>query len=207
MGNRKTPTSANARFIELGSLGQPFRSLVNVDHLTNLRYEQSVEDIEIPLGPGTEATYGDDGEMLTPPILAETRKEPTLVGFKIVLLFGEQGQTIAFNNEAESIACYNSILDMIAGTGNPIARMPKLQPMPPEFAPSNLLDPDGVPLDMLSPEEREALADDDVPGEVPDLTDGELSQLENPVIDIDAIADAVEDGLGSDPVEPDDERQ
>ena len=206
MGNRsKAINSGNARFIELGAEGQPFRSLINVDHLTNLRYEHKIEQREIPI-PGAqavEATYDDAGEMLTPPIPAETTMEPILTGFNIILMFGEQGQTIYFNNEGESVATYNRILDMIAGTGNPTARMPKLKVMPPQTIPGDLVGPDGSPI--VGPDGKPldlspANSEDLVP---PPLTDEEMDQLENPEIDIDAIADAVEEGLGEDPPEQD----
>ena len=75
---------------------------------------------------------------------------------------------------------------MMVGVGAPIARMPKLKAEPEE---SPIVGADGQPV-----------ANDDIelPGEVPDLTDEELAQLENPEIDVDALADAVEDGLGAD---------
>jgi len=196
MSAKKRPYNGNARFIELGSLGQPFRTLINVDHLTNLRYEQKIELQEVPVpggAPAKDAVYDKDtGEMLAPPQAAETQKIPMLMGFNIVLVFGAETQAIFFNDEAQSVTVYNTVLDMISGTGAPIARMPKLTPQPPEEVPSGLVGADGAPLGAVN--------DDDVPapGEVPDLTDEELDQLANPEIDVDAIADAVDKGVDDD---------
>jgi hypothetical protein len=191
MSRNKAPYRGNARFIELGSLGAPFRSLVNVDHITNVRFEQKIR--EIP------AQYDDNGEMTAPP-------QQVFEGWAIILVLGHGagGQNIMFPDEQQAVACYNTILDMIVGTGAPIARMPKLRITPP---PSDLVGPDGKPIEM-SDEEKAALADNDeeaLPGEdgVPPLTDEELDQLENPEIDVDAIADAIEDGLGDESETPD----
>jgi hypothetical protein len=185
----KTPYRGNARFLELGTLGAPFRSLINVDHITNVRFEQSIGQ--------QEAEYDKDGEMTAPP-------QQWSEGWKliIVLAHGAGGQNIMFPTEAQAVGCYNTILDMIAGVGAPIARMPKLKvtPEPEPGSELGLLGPDGQPLGEMSPAEKDALAGNDamLPGEVADLTDEEIDQLENPEIDIDAIAEAVEDGLGDD---------
>ena len=191
MANRKSPNAGNARFIELGSLGAPFRSLMNVDHITNIRYEQKIEETEVPVTEGKAAVFNDAGEMLSPPEQGETRMELSLVGWNIMIQLGETGQTIFFPEEEGAVNCYNTILDMIARTGNPISRMPKLKPMPKPID-SPIVGADGSPF----------IADD-----VPPFTEEELNQLENPEIDIDAIADAINDGLDKDdPVYPDDGR-
>lgn len=176
----KRPYHANARFIELGSAGAPFRSLVNVDHITNIRFEQKITDVP--------AQFDDDGNMTAPP-------QQYLEGWTIVLVLGHGagGQNIVFPTEEQAVEVYNTMLDMIVGTGVPIARMPKLTVSPPPPEQSELLGPDGEPL--------EAVNDEPLPGEVPDLTEEELAQLENPEIDVDAIADAVEDGFGTEPVD------
>ena len=182
----KQPYRSNARFIEIGSPGAPFRSTVNVDHITNVRFEQKIETIE--------PQFDDDGNMTQPP-------QQIFQGWQIVLMLahGGGGQNIFIPNEDGAVALYNQILDMIAGTGAPIMRLPKLKPTPP---PSDLVGPDGKSIEM-SEEELEALAangEDFLPGEdgVPPLTDEELDALANPEIDVDAIADAVEAGVGSD---------
>lgn len=196
MSAKKRPYSGNARFLELGSLGQPFRTLINIDHLTNCRYEQKIEMQEIPKpggAPAKPAQYDDAGEMVAPPQAPETEQIPVLAGFNIVLVFGSETQAIFFNDEDQSVTVYNTILDMIAGTGVPIARMPKLTPQPPEEEPSKFLGPDGAPLGAGNDDD-----DTPAPGEVPDLTDEELDQLENPEIDVDAIADAVDQGVDDD---------
>ena len=164
MGNRKSPNAGNARFIELGSPGAPFRSLINVDHISNIRFEQKIEQMP--------ATPDED----------ETRMEHVLTGWNIIIQLGETGQTIFFPEERQAVDCYNTILDMIGGTGNPLARMPKLRPMPASPQASAIVDANGAPI-----------ADD-----VPPLTEEELDALEHPEIDVDAIAEAVEDGLGTD---------
>ncbi len=181
----KQPYRSNARFIEIGSPGAPFRSLVNVDHITNVRFEQKIESIE--------PQFDDDGNMTQPP-------QQIFQGWQIILMLahGAGGQNIFIPNEDGAVALYNQILDMINGTGAPIMRLPKLKAQP---QPSGIVGPNGEELPM-SPEELDALAQDDefLPGEdgVPPLTEEELDQLENPEIDVDAIADAVEAGVGSD---------
>ena len=170
----KQPYRSNARFIEIGSPGAPFRSLVNVDHITNVRFEQKIDQID--------PKFDDDGNMIAPP-------QQVFQGWQIILMLahGSGGQNIFIPNEDGAVALYNQILDMINGTGAPIMRLPKLKATPP---PSDIVGPDGQPLgeDFI------------LPGEdgVPPLTDEELDQLEHPEIDVDAIADAVEAGVGSD---------
>lgn len=178
MSRSKGTYRGNARFIELGTLGAPFRSLINVDHITNVRFEQKIGS--------EEPQYDDEGKMTAPP-------QQYLEGWTvlIVLAHGAGGQTIMFPDEQQAINCYNSLLDMVVGTGAPMARMLKLKPQP---EPSQIEGLDGQPLGEMSDAEKDALAPDDIPP----LTDEELDQLENPEIDVDAIADAVDDGLGKD---------
>ena len=182
MGGKRRPASGNARFIELGSPGAPFRSLVNIDHITNVRFEQHIIN--------ADPEYDDQGNMTSP-----GGQMPA--GWKVVIVLGHGagGQNIAFPDEHQAAACYNEILDMIQGVGGPIARKPKLEfEQLPE--PSSMLGPDGKPLDLGVPGNDDL--EDPLPGEVPELTDEELDQLENPEIDVDGIADAVEEGLGKD---------
>ena len=197
----------SARFIELGSLGAPFRSLINVDHITNIRFEQKIGN--------EEATYDDGGEMTAPP-------QQFLEGWHlvIVLAHGAGGQNIMFPDEQSAVACYNNVLDMIVGTGAPMSRMVKLKVTPEESKIEGL---DGNPIDgndddqlhdeleipvkdtrdpPLKPGEAIAM----MPGEsgAPPLTDEELDQLANPEIDVDGIAEAIKLGLGADDKPADD---
>lgn len=157
----KAPYRGNARFIEIGTDGAPFRSLVNVDHITNIRFEQKIG--------GTE-------------------EQPVLEGWLVILLLGHGagGQNIFFPVEAQAVEVYNSILDMIGHTGAPVTRMARLKPQPVQ---SPILGANGEAANAEAP------GDD-----IPPLTDEELDQLANPEIDVDAIADAIEDGLGADEV-------
>ena len=95
-----------------------------------------------------------------------------MAGWNVILQFTEQGQRINFEKESDAVDFYNKMLDMIANTGAPISRLKRLTTQ--ASTPAN---------------------DDD---EIPDLTDEELDQLEDPEIDVDAIADAVNAGVGSD---------
>ncbi len=161
----------NARFIELGSLGAPFRSLINVDHITNVRFEQKIGN--------EEAQYDDAGEMTAPP-------QQFLEGWTIVLVLGHGagGQNIMFPTEEAAVGCYNTILDMIVGTGAPMSRMQKLKVTPEESLIEGL---DGAPI----------ANDDSLPGDDDDVvTDDDVDALANPDVDVDAIADAVEAGVG-----------
>ena len=151
--NKRISTfQGNARFIELGAVGAPFRSLLNVDKIINVRFEQNV---------GTkEAEYGTDGEMTAPP-------EQWLQGWNVLIDHDRAGQTIAFPDEESAVECYNTILDMIAGTDVPMARMPKLETQPPISMIEGL---DGTPMS---------------PDFVPELTEAELDALSNPEFDTD----------------------
>lgn len=175
MSRNRATYRGNARFLELGSVGAPFRSLVNVDHITNVRFEQKIGQ--------SEAKYDDNGEMTEPP-------QQWLEGWAIILVLahGAGGQNIMFPDEQQAVSCYNTILDMIGGVGAPISRMPKLRVTP---EPSVIEGLDGAPI---------ADNDDALPGEdgVPPLTDEEVDQLENPEIDVDGIAEAIDKGLGTD---------
>ena len=160
MSKNRSPNAANARFIELGSPGMSFRSLINVDHLTNMRFEEAFTEVESPVG-GLETVSN---------------------GWHIVLVLGEHGQTIAFPEESQAVAVYNTILDMIIGTGNPMARMGRLQTRP-------------TPSPIIGAENVWANDDEYVDPYDQPLTDEEIDQLENPEIDVDAIADAIDGGL------------
>lgn len=166
MGSNRKPYSGQARFIELGSLGAPFRSLINVDHISNVRFEQKIGQ--------SDAEYDDAGQMTAPP-------QQFLEGWIVIIVIahGAGGQNIMLPTEAQAVELYNTILDMVAGVGAPIARMPKLRVEP---DPSPIVGADGESL----------------PGEVPELTEEELDQLEHPEIDVDGIADAIDEGLGDD---------
>jgi hypothetical protein len=174
--NRKTSYTGNARFFELGSPGAPFRSLINADHLTNVRFEQRIENQQIP------AQFDDDGTMTAPP----QEGEPELVGWNILLLFGSDTQAIAFKDEQQAVECYNTILNMLQGIGCPMARVPKLEVMPPLPEESLIQGLDGAPI-----------ANDDVP----DLTDEEKAQLADPEIIAGAFDDAFDDALDETEVE------
>jgi hypothetical protein len=181
--SNKTPYHGNARFLELGSPDQPFRSLVNIDHLSNCRFEQDIRHSDIP------AQYDADGSMTAPP----QQSDPFLVGWKVVLLFDapQQTQAISFTVEEQAIHMYNLILDMISNAGVPVSRCSKLKPMP---KPSGLVDADGNPVEAAGNDDGYLPDEDDAP----ELTDDELDQLEHPEIDVDAIADAIEEGVGDD---------
>lgn len=171
MSNKRRSYTAQARFIEIGSPGAPFRSLVNVDHVTNVRFEQKVDTIE--------PEFDDDGNMTKPP-------QHHVQGWQITLALahGAGVQNIFIPNEDGAVALYNQILDMINGTGAPISRLPKLTV---QETPSPIIGANGQPV-----------ANDELPGES-ELSDDELDQLEHPEIDVDAIADAVEQGVKDEP--------
>jgi hypothetical protein len=164
----KSPYRGNARFIELGTEHRTFRSLINVDHITNVRFEQDIQEVE--------AQYDENGVMTAPP-------QQLLAGWVVYLVLRDQGQRIAFDDEEQAVTTYNVIIDSINAVGVPIRRLPKLKC---DYVAANSDANDGHFLE------------DDLPFEIPELTDEELDQLEHPEFDIDAIADAVKTGAGSD---------
>lgn len=160
--SRKAPYRGNARFIELGSVGAPFRTTINVDHISNIRFEQRIKQID--------AEYDDDGRMTRPP-------QEIADGWNVVFVIGHGagGQSIFFPEEQHAAECYNTVLDLIQNLGIPIQRMTRIR----------------VP----NRSTQATPGNDDLEDEMPDLTDEELDQLENPEIDVDSIAEAVDQGL------------
>lgn len=165
----KSNYRGSTRFIEVGSPNSSFRSLLNVEHVSNVRFEQDIQQID--------AQYDEDGEMTAPP-------QQMLLGWVIVIHFGDTGQKIAFADEEQAVECYNMILDMISDVGVPMRKQKKLEAQT-DSDQISFLDADGNAIN------------DELPGEVPELTEEELDALANPEFDIDAIADAVEAGLGA----------
>lgn len=181
----RTQYRGNARFFELGSVGAPFRSLVNIDHLTNVRFEQKIETLE--------AQFDDDGKMTMPPM---QQAQGWLI--TLVLGHGAGGQNILFPDEEQAVACYNDILLHIERAAVPMVRLPRLEPQP-KPPPAPVIEGlDGAPIAANGEDEALRLLRTGEDG-VPPLTDEELDQLEHPEIDVDGIADAVEEGLGTEP--------
>ena len=89
-GSGKPQTYAsNARFIEIGSPGVPFRSLVNIDHIVNVRFEQATMQPE-------------EG----PPVLID--------GWVVTVSLINQANTLNFPDLDSAINMYNELLDQIA---------------------------------------------------------------------------------------------
>jgi hypothetical protein len=144
MSKNRPLGAGNARFIEIGAASIPMRSLINVDHISNVRFEENFTEIESPLG----------GVQMIPN------------GWQIALAINDYAQSFAYESQADAVYAYNLVLDMIANVGCPISRLGKLK--------AEYVDP----------------YDD-----VPPLTDEEVAALENPEIDVDAIANAINGGL------------
>ena len=159
----------NARFIEIGSPGVLFRQLVNIDQITNLRFEERLEKQE-------------DGESI-------------VSGYDVIIAFEANSNSIFFHDADQAIGLYNVLLDQIIAVGAPMTRLPKLE-LPAEA--SAIVGADGTPVDAtdlhaeLAGGEGAGIAEND-DGDDFELTDADLELLENPVIDEDAIAAAFED--------------
>lgn len=153
----------NARFIEIGSENVLHRQFVNIDHITNLRFEEQLEERE---------------------------EQVVVVGFNVIIGFENSNNQVAFRTPEPAIALYNALVDQMQSVGIPMTRLPKLE-MP--SMPSGLLGADGVPVDAsdrhpgLAGGEGEGVNEDAF-----ELSDEDLAMLENPEIDEDAIADAFE---------------
>ena len=114
MANRKGPYSGNARFIEIGSPGIPFRFLVNIDHIDAVRFEEMD-----PLNTdGSKAQFG----------------------WSVNVVLNGQGNQLGFPTMEMAINCYNNTLAMIRAAGVPGTWGPELEPPEP---PSPILGPDG----------------------------------------------------------------
>jgi hypothetical protein len=125
----KRAYAGNARFVEIGSPGVPFRFLVNLDTLEGMRFEEKLEVVKLPV-PGTG--IGD--------IPLEHTEEIQGVGWAVVLLIGGRMNNIDFPSIEPAMACYNAIMSMIEAVGVPMASGSKLLPPKP---PSVILDADG----------------------------------------------------------------
>jgi hypothetical protein len=174
--SNKRPYAGNARFIEIGSPGVPFRYLVNVDHLEGMRFEEMLDHEEVPV-PGTG--IGD--------IELETTTKVVSVGWSVVLLIQGKQNGINFPDMAPAIACYNSILDMLRIVGVPLCDCARLEAPKPK---SPILGADGKAREAVraavlasaveAGEEGEDLLDPviDDDGELIPLTDEDIEAME-----------------------------
>lgn len=177
--------TGNARFIEIGSPGVPFRFTVNLDTLEGLRFEEKREVIEVPV-PGTGV-----GE-----IPLETQEQVVNAGWSVLLLIGGKTNGIDFPTIEPAMACYNAIMSMINAVGVPLVCGTKL--MPPEPDPA-IVGPDGKAMDAVKAavagaleenptieagEAGEDQLDPDL-GEDPMLTDEQMEELTKPDADND----------------------
>lgn len=179
----KRAYAGNARFIEIGSPGVPFRYLVNLDQLEGIRFEEMLDQQEIPV-PGTGV--GD--------IELETTTKIVNVGWSVILLTNGKQNGINFPDLAPAIACYNAILDMIRVVGVPLCDCARLEAPKPK---SPIVGADGGAMEALNTavegamdaidtaveagetgeDELESMLDED--GEMLPLTDEELERLAN----------------------------
>ena len=127
--------AGNARFVEIGSPGVPFRFLVNLDTLEGMRFEEKLEVVKLPV-PGTG--IGD--------IPLEQTEEIQGVGWAVVLLIGGRQNNIDFPSIEPAMACYNAIMSMIEAVGVPMASGSRL--LPPKPAPT-IVDTDGRAMEAV----------------------------------------------------------
>ena len=118
----------NSRYIELGTPGIPFRHLINVDHISALRFEEKFEET--------------------------AEKRSVLVGFDVVITFTSTNNVIGFDDPQQAMNCYNSLVEQIHAVGVPITRLPRLALAPPESESPVIADVDGA---LISDAINEAL--------------------------------------------------
>ncbi len=185
--------TGNARVIEIGSGGIPFRLLVNVDHIDCIRFEEMREEREIEIPGTTEAkVLNDKGELLRPAIPPQTETQVVGVGWGVIIVINGQSNAINFPSIEVAMNCYNSILNMIKAVGIPHVCMGPLRP-PPE--PKEAVDAIDVHPELAGGEGDGIAENDDnmddagllPPGETFELSDEDLALLENPEIDIDGL--------------------
>lgn len=168
--------AGNARFIEIGSPGVPFRFTVNLDTLEGLRFEEKREVIEVPV-PGTGV-----GE-----VELEMQEQVVNAGWSVLLLIGGKTNGIDFPSIEAAMGCYNAIMSMIQAVGVPLVCGTKL--LPPEPAPA-IVGADGKAMESISKaveaagieagEEGEDLVDPVVDEDDSYLSEEELEQLTAP---------------------------
>jgi hypothetical protein len=201
----RTPYHGNARFLEIGSPGVMFRQLVNIDQITNLRFEEQLEEQEFPI-PGTGQpqhveTDEEGNEYLAEAIPPEMQTQVVCTGYNVIVSFPGNNNQVSFNDIAPAMGLYNALLDQINGLGVPITRFPRLEPPAPASA---IVGADGLPVDAaeLHPDlaggEGAGIAEND--DEDFDLSEEDLDLLENPEIDEGVIEDAFDNS--NDPEEP-----
>lgn len=172
----KKAYAGNARFIEIGSPGVPFRFTVNLDTLEGLRFEEKLAVIKVPV-PGTGV-----GE-----IPLEEREQVVNDGWSVILLIGGHMNNIDFPSIEPAMACYNAIMSMINAIGVPLVCGTKL--LPPKQPPA-IVGADGKAMDAVKAavesagieagEEGEDLLDPVIDDEPPMLSDEELEALTAP---------------------------
>ena len=173
----KRAYAGNARFIEIGSPGVPFRYLINLDQLEGIRFEEMLDREEVPV-PGTG--LGD--------IELETTTKIVNAGWSVVLLVQGKQNGINFPDIAPAVACYNSILNMIRAVGVPMCDIVRLEAPKPK---SPLVGADGGAMDAINTAvegagiEAGAAGEDeldpmlDEEGELIPVTDEEIERLAN----------------------------
>lgn len=196
----KRAYAGNARFIEMGSTGIPFRLLINIDHIESFRFEEQFDERKVVV-PGTEVPpqRDDAGNVIAPGKPPETRLERVSIGWQVVLVIGGLSNGIGFPTMESAMACYNDLVRMISANGVPVIAR---KPLAPPKMPSAIVDVDGdaiaaaVDAADLHPElagddgeEFEIAENDDDAAEDFTVTDEDLELLENPDIDEDAIED------------------
>ena len=120
--------AGNARFVEIGSPGVPFRFLVNLDTLEGMRFEEKRQ---------IRPVNKDDPDGPT---------EVVSLGWSVVLLIGGRENGIDFPTIEPAMACYNSIMSMIEAVGVPMASGSRLLPPKPDPV---ILDADGRARDAV----------------------------------------------------------
>lgn len=187
----------NARFFEIGSPTVLFRQFINLDQVTNIRFEESFEDRQIPVPgsavPNVVDADGNEISPATPPVMQTLRVS---AGFNVVVCFVGNNNAITFPDAKGAAELYNTLLAQISSLNVPSTRFPPIViPEPEPAIDANVLHPD------LAGGEGEGMAEND--DDLDDgfkLSDEDLEALEHPVIDEDAIESAF-DTLDEDPVE------
>jgi hypothetical protein len=128
MGSKRA-YAGNARLIEIGSGGIPFRILLNIDKVENLRFEEGHQSIQVPNDDAVDAIIDPETKAIVVPAVPPTmRTETVSTGWNVIVQQGGQSATIGFPEMEQAMGCYNAIVKMIAAVGIPIVSLKPLMP-------------------------------------------------------------------------------
>jgi hypothetical protein len=125
----KRAYAGNARLIEIGASGIPFRILLNIDKVENIRFEEGRQNIQVPNDDAVDAIIDPVSKAIVVPAVPPTmRTESVSTGWNVIIQQGGQSANIGFPEMEQAMNCYNAVVKMIAAVGIPSVTLKSLAP-------------------------------------------------------------------------------